>query len=1030
MDESLIIEPFLAITYANIQGLYPNQNQCKVPYLQTMAKETPTIIALTETHLTPMILDSEIKIEGYTSFRKDREGRPKGGVIIYLPDDIPGDKILEFSNGVCDLIIISATISNKPLILANIYIPPDSSPLEMKEALEKITTCPEISENSREIIIMGDFNLPYCTWNRYGNMEAGKNNAKGRLLHDLMNRLLLTQLIQTPTRQRNILDLILTNNPKRLQDPLISPTQHSDHNIINIATDIPLMNLPNAQGQMMPFSDINLHKTDWTTVNSMLSNVDWHNELNDKSPEECWNIINHHLKRALYENSPKKTPVNRRKHRTKEHCYRRLLMRRRTKIVKKLSTITHTGTNTSRETEDRAKKEIIEIERKIKDSHEKENKELEKKAVTLVKKNPKFFFNYAKKKATLNNRIGPLVTADRQSTTSIPEEMANILQNQYIKAWSTPIPSNEILTIAQGVANQEQNLADIPITQEDIEITIKEMNANASPGPDGIGMKILKECKSTLSVPLMILWRNSLDTQEIPPVFKQANITPIYKGGPRKEPKNYRPIALTSNVIKLFEKILKKHIVKYLEENHLISEFQHGFRNKRSCLTELIDFHNSVLKSLGENHDVDAIYLDFAKAYDKVDHEILLQKVKNIGISGKIGGWIRTFLTERKQITVVEGASSKEAIVISGIPQGSVLGPILFIIMINDISTNLNSQLLSFADDTRILRPIKTPEDSQQLQEDLKKIYNWAERNNMMFNENKFELMKFGNNNNNRDTDYTGPNGIKIERKLQVRDLGVIISEDATFEDHLEKIVSKCKQLMGYILRTFKARDPETLLTLWKAIIIPHMDYCSQLWAPHKQNHVGKLEGLQRTFTSRIRNHTNQEANNLDYWQRLKIYQLYSIERRIERYIIIYTWKSLENKITPPKTEPIQPSEQQERRTGRKCIQSHTSSECPTKIKTLQHNNLSKKGARLFNCLPKYIRNITGTSTEAFKKELDKFLATIPDQPGVPGYTASRPATSNSIAAQLEYVQRSEGWRRRRGPASGIVEDIEGAALP
>ena len=188
-----------------------------------------------------------------------------------------------------------------------------------------------------------------------------------------------------------------------------------------------------------------------------------------------------------------------------------------------------------------------------------------------------------------------------------------------------------------------------------------------------------------------------------------------------------------------------------------------------------------------------------------------------------------------------------------------------------------------------------------------------------------------------------------------------------------------------------------------------------------------KLEGLQRTFTARINNqhkHHPGEPDKQNYWQRLIDFNLYSIERRLERYQMIYTWKILEGQITPPKTEAITPSNTNDARTGRKCIQHHLPSRCQYKVKTLHYHSISQRGARLFNHLPKQLRNITGVKTEVFKRDLDRFLSSIPDQPGVPGYTAARPATSNSITAQLEYMQQCQGWRQRRGPASTNIEGV------
>ena len=190
---------------------------------------------------------------------------------------------------------------------------------------------------------------------------------------------------------------------------------------------------------------------------------------------------------------------------------------------------------------------------------------------------------------------------------------------------------------------------------------------------------------------------------------------------------------------------------------------------------------------------------------------------------------------------------------LSGVPQRTVLGPILFIIMMNVIDEGITSTVLSFADDTRIFRGVKNINDCQALHSDLLKIYDWAKKNNMEFNGNKFEVIKFGQNTELKSTSqYNGPNGLPIERSNRIKDLGVIINDNATFDDHIDRVASKCKQLIGFILRTFKSRDKEIMLTLWKTIILPHIDYCSQLWFPYKKCNMHKLEGLQRTFTKHI----------------------------------------------------------------------------------------------------------------------------------------------------------------------------------
>ena len=231
----------------------------------------------------------------------------------------------------------------------------------------------------------------------------------------------------------------------------------------------------------------------------------------------------------------------------------------------------------------------------------------------------------------------------------------------------------------------------------------------------------------------------------------------------------------------------------------------------------------------------------------------------------------------------------------SGVPQGTVLGPILFLILINDIDDNTDSFVSLFADDTRIAREIKSEEDVEDLQTDLENLYSWQESNNMKFNGSKFEVLRYGRNQELKEsTSYFTPNFDDIiEEKNNLRDLGIIMSDDATFSSHVESVCSKVRQKSGWIMRTFQSRNTWFLKFMWKTLVQGHVDYCSQLYFPAKSSDMEKIENLQRNFAKKI-----PEVRHLDYWARLKHLKLLSQERRMERYRIIYVWKILEG-LTP-----------------------------------------------------------------------------------------------------------------------------------
>ena len=232
----------------------------------------------------------------------------------------------------------------------------------------------------------------------------------------------------------------------------------------------------------------------------------------------------------------------------------------------------------------------------------------------------------------------------------------------------------------------------------------------------------MQEVKCQISKPLSILFNKSLTLCKVPSDWKCANVTPIFKKGNKSQPGNYRPISLTSVVCKLLETVIRDKMVKFLEENQIMKDSQHGFRSKRSCLTNLLDFFHDVFDNYDKCRSIDIIYLDFQKAFDKVPHKRLLDKLLTHGISGSIHDWIKDWLFERKQRVVINGVSSPWLNVKSGVPQGSVLGPVLFLIYVNDLDDGLMCKVSKFADDTKLTSKVITTQEKEALQSDLDRL--------------------------------------------------------------------------------------------------------------------------------------------------------------------------------------------------------------------------------------------------------------------------------------------------------------------
>ena len=539
-------------------------------------------------------------------------------------------------------------------------------------------------------------------------------------------------------------------------------------------------------------------------------------------------------------------------------------------------------------------------------------------------------------------------------------------------------------------------LQDIKFSKQDIEWACSELSSLSSPGPDGVPALLLKTASQELSRPLFLIWRASLDQGIIPPDLLLVLVSPVHKGGSRGVPANYRPVALTSHIVKLFERVVRRSIVTHLEQNNLLPDGQHGFRAKRSCLTQLLSYWDNILDQLEQGKGVDAVYTDFAKAFDKCETGVLLHRLKDCGIRGKMGHWIAAFLdpSTRMQAVGVDGRLSDLVAVTSGVPQGTVLGPCLFLIHLMEISTNLSCETMvtSFADDTRLVRGVGTEEDSVALQEDLDKVYSWAEEIGMSFNAGKFELLRFWMD---RDTApdilYMAPDGSPIEEKDSLRDLGVCVSTDLSFSEQIEKVVESGTRMAGWALRTFRRRGRNLMLTLLRSLIQPRLDYCSQLWSPRDQASINRIESVQRQFLLCIR---EGSLSNKNYWEKLSLLRVYSQERRRERYQICFLWKLSQSLV-----EGYQIKWQMSDRRGRFATPNAIPNGAPSKVKNARERSLGVHGARLFNILPSYLRNENSGDFALFKNHLDIFLSMVPDQPTTPGlYRAAR---TNSLLDQV-----------------------------
>ena len=471
---------------------------------------------------------------------------------------------------------------------------------------------------------------------------------------------------------------------------------------------------------------------------------------------------------------------------------------------------------------------------------------------------------------------------DRDSLKFNDEEKANILQKQFSSVY-TQEPEDCIPTIAKRTVC---NIVDLHVTTEMTQKELLNLNINKSCGPDEIHPRILLELADYIAGPVALLFNMTIKHGNLPRDWKWDNISPIYKKGSNKIAENYRPISLTSVLCKLMESFIRQLIFEHLQTKRLLSSKQYGFINGRSTTIQLLYYLDHCIKSVVDGGVGDTIYLDFAKAFDTVPHRRLLGKLSAYGIQGNILNWIKDFLCGRSQIVEVNGEQSAPAAVISGIPQGTVLGPLLFVIYINDILDNIKSEGLLFADDTKIFHSILTREDALTLQSDITTLEEWSNRWLLRFNPDKCHALSLGRFDNIMYTHRYSIYSKEMEHVFEEKDLGITMDSDFTFAGHISNKVKVANGIVGLIRRSFSFLDCKSFKKIFTAFVRPHLEYAQSVWAPHLCKYINMLENVQKRATKLV-----DCLGNLEYAERLERLQLPSLAYRRLRGDMIELFK-------------------------------------------------------------------------------------------------------------------------------------------
>jgi len=856
------------------------------------------IICITETHFNKNILDSEISIEGYKFFRKDRdfcihdveEGDISGGggSIIYYKDTLNVTLDQSFYSKAPDSLAIQVDSSIGKFCIACVYRSPNLNNLLNSLLLSCIKDiCNE--SNTFETALIGDLNLPDISWET-GSLKNCDSSTNNKCLlqqlefMDAFNQLGLSWgLVNEITRcrmvqgvlQKSLLDQVLYTNDALVSSvKLLSNLGKSDHVSMKIELGISL-NKP--QNHSKPV----VKKPSWSKVlpsdilKYSFQNVDWDYSSKDISSELMWNEL-----REKLDGFSGVVPVSR-----FDSSNRPLNLPWSNSSLKRMRKNKDAAWNYFIESPTKENYSYAFIKDKLYSDEEFRLKSnYEKKLTNNLRTNCKGFYSYLRNKRQLKTGV-PTLERDDGSRTGSPAESAEALAEAFSSVFVHE--PEDLPSVGRPRFKSEADiLGDINITFDKVKHELESLDCFKSYGPDGVHPKLLKSLADDSSFvnAIVKLFRKCTDSGKLPQVWKSANLSALFKSGSKSDPLNYRPVSLTCILCKIYEKILRDEILLFVESK--ISPDQHGFVKGKSCLSNLLETMDSVMELIEEGIPVDILYFDFKKAFDRVPHNRLILKLQGLGIDGKVLDIIKDFLVGRTFRVSVQGEFSTLKDILSGIPQGSVLGPLLFILFINDLPDCLKSSVKIFADDLKLIGNLS---DKTVIDNDLKSLEDWERNWLLEFNTDKCKVLHIELN-GNEHFDYV-LNGRNLKKTEQEKDLGVLTSGTLLWNDQVESCISKANQMLCWISRNLISRERFLMLRVYKTLIRPHLEYCVQLWNPAAEHGnwslILRIESVQRRFTRMI-----EGVGLLPYSERLQILQLTTLAERRSRGDLIEVYKA------------------------------------------------------------------------------------------------------------------------------------------
>lgn len=763
-------------------------------------------------------------------YRRDRGSRG-GGVLIAIRTKYQS-RMIPITASDVEQLWVNIQLVDKCLNIGAAYSPPESADYVFDTISNVATTVIDSAQPNDDNILLGDFNKPRVKWIPDGDnpslLRPTNSTEADNRFFDALADAGLSQICGV--RSFNQLDLIFTDITDSFSvsraSHLLKPDSHH-HVAIELTFTV---------GSTVTIDDFNPSVYDFNRANlpaliEAINSVDWDAILSTTDANAATTKFYEVIYKLFDRFVPKKEPQRR---------YSCRWMNRNLASARNRRNRAH-----------RAYRKWPTFENftrfmQYRDSFHQLNATLYRSYMMsqaeLIRRDPKKFWklvNDRRKTSGVpsNLRYGDNVGSDSSSSVNL---LADYFQSVF---------SNSPGNIKPPHGPGQERVTDFVPTRQDVYNGLLKLDVNKGGGPDMITNSILKSLASELAHPLQLLFKTSLVTGVFPEAWKVSFITPIFKSGDRSLCNNYRAIAILSAIPKLFEKIVCCHLED--EIGNLIDPTQHGFRDRRSTCTNLALFVERALNAMNSSGQFDAVYTDFAKAFDRVDHQLLLKKLYLAGIGGSLLAWLQSYLSGRTQRVRLGNITSHPVTVTSGVPQGSHLGPLLFALFINDLCAELDGcGHLLFADDLKLFKEIRGIDDARMLQLMVERVDNWCKCNGMSLNVAKCHVISFSRKPSERILVHQySVGGKQLQRSEVVKDLGVLLDKKLTFKSHVNQIVARAKTTLAFMKRQARTFDcPHVTKSLYTALVRPIVEYCSLVWDPVFDEDRNRIESIQKQF--------------------------------------------------------------------------------------------------------------------------------------------------------------------------------------